>query len=60
MDVSGTYAILPTQSFTLAPFLPIPVDSEYPGQRFRSFILTRSPGDTYAHYHLRNTALRDD
>lgn len=59
MDVSESDVILPIQSFTLSLFLPLPVDAEYPRKKFRICILTRFPGDTYAHYHVRNTPLGD-
>ena len=40
---------LPILLLTLSPFLPLPADAEYPGERFRICILTRPPGDTYAY-----------
>lgn len=60
MDVSGSDIILPIQSFTLSPFLSLPVDAEYPREKFRIYILTRFPCDTCAHDHVRNTVLGDD
>lgn len=44
-DVGGRDVVLPTQSFTLSPFLSLPVDAEYPGERFRICILVRSSGN---------------
>lgn len=60
MDISGSDVILCKQPFTLSSFFLLPVDAEYPGERFGLCILTKFPGDTCAHYHLRNAVPGDD